>query len=267
MLPPSLTTMMFDNESALSEFIASLKIPTQLLIDQDTFHASLEAFMLKNNFHHTIWVKENYHLKQCQEALALGSLLVEPTELDSLQWWWNRTTILSSKIKSEVLPQQGIIAVFNSSARPMEKSWPQMFSQYAQLHNQQSLSMQATDWALMDMNKKESLFSKTDCLSTLVFTDLEKISPLQLRHSLTEWNDFAQKKDCRIVLDVQNSQVLFEMLLDWNTLDSRQGLYRLQGNRMKTQSKTSFTGMLTLCSYPLSLEYVRYTWLAGQTIS
>jgi len=69
------------------------------------------------------------------------------------------------------------------------------------------------------------------------------------------------------VLDIQSSQVLFESLLDWSTTDSQQGIYRLQLNRTKMIHKSSFVGMVFIFPQAMTLEYVRYTWLAGHNVS
>ena len=258
--------MIFEQENALVDFLNNLKIPTQIILDLETFKGDLQTFLMKNDFHHTICFQKNYSYQQCMDTLRHGALLVNHQQLHSLQWWWNRTTIVSSKLKVDTLPQTGVIAVLSPTDRALEKSWGQVFNEYCAQSSQDCATL-AIKALLGKNNILANLKSSYPTLSTLVLTDLDKIFPRDLRALVAMLHQWSTENVVRIVLDIQSSQVLFESLLDWSTTDCQQGIYRLQLNRTKTIHKSSFVGMASIFPQAMTLEYVRYTWLAGQNVS
>jgi len=265
--PPALSTMIFEKENLLVEFLNHLKIPTQIILDLETFQGDLQTFLRKNDFHHTICFQTQSSYQQSMETLKYGALLVDSDQLHSLQWWWNRTTIESSKVKGESLPQRGLIAGFSPLNRTIEKSWGQAFTEYCHASSQDCAVRTVSSLLTHTPQILHHLQQSYPQLSTLVLTDLDKIFPRDLRALIALLYQWSLKHSVRIVLDLQSSQVLFESILDWNTMDNQSGLYRLQCNRNKMIHKSSFVGMTAIFSQPMTLEYVRYTWLAGHKLS
>jgi hypothetical protein len=259
--------MVFEKESDLTQFLNTLKIPTQIILDQETFHGDLPTFLLKNDFHHTICVQENANYELSLQNLRYGALLIHPSQLNSLQWWWNRTTIMSSKIKGDILPENGVFAVLSPADQRLEKSWSQIFTEYCAHISKECLTFSARNLHLFQSNAIVQLRENWPTLSTIVVQDLDRPFPRDLRKLLAQLYHESISHNLQIVLDVQSSQVLFESLLDWSTVDSQKGLYRLQLNRTKMIHKNSFVGMFPVCPRAMTLEYVRYTWLAGQNVS
>ena len=88
----------------------------------------------------------------------------------------------------------------------------------------------------------------------------DQCAPYYVRQALKQWMHWANSHQILLCFDLHTSQVEFESLLDWMTVEYQHGLGRLQLNPIRTKAALEAQNDLQ----PLSVEYVRYTWLAGQ---
>jgi hypothetical protein len=264
--PPGLSKMIFDKEKDFIDFISHLKIPTQIILDLETFTYDLQTFLMKNTFHHTICFQAQYTYHKCIEALRYGALLVNHAQLSSLQWWWSRTTILSSKMKIDQFPSKGIFAALSPLDLKTEKSWSQILEDYCAEKSKTCASIEAKPYSA-DLRLFESLLKDTPHLSMIIMENIDKIFPNKLRAMLSFLHEWSNEHNLQIIFNAQSSQVLFESLLDWSTIDHQKGIYRLQFHRGRTTTRVPIGTSSSLSGYPVSLEYVRYTWMYGKNVS
>ncbi|NBW57970.1 hypothetical protein EBR43_09380 [bacterium] len=110
-LPPSLQKEYFNQEAALKDFLKKLTIPTQVILDKDTFTFSLKSFLQQNKFHHVICVSHVLNFHESLELIHLGSIVITWHELTYLDWWWNRSMISFQKRKLEELNHHAVIFI------------------------------------------------------------------------------------------------------------------------------------------------------------
>ena len=110
-LPPSLNKEIFTEEGLLKDFLKKLTLPTQVILDKDTFSHSLKYFLQQNKLHHVICVSNLLSFNESLDLIHLGSILISWHELTHKDWWWNRSMIAFHKKKMNELSEQAIFFV------------------------------------------------------------------------------------------------------------------------------------------------------------
>ena len=74
LLPPSLSKEIFEDEISFGQFLKNLTIPTQVILDRDSFHGSITQFVSKNKFHHVICTTSQKDASFVMELIRVESI-------------------------------------------------------------------------------------------------------------------------------------------------------------------------------------------------
>jgi hypothetical protein len=92
-LPASLSQVLFEKEAELSSFLADLKIPTQVILDKDTYKKEVRTLIRKFDQHHFICLTIDMNFDAVLHFIRFGAVLITWEQLNLIDWWWNRAQI------------------------------------------------------------------------------------------------------------------------------------------------------------------------------
>ncbi len=246
LVPPHLKILLLHSYKELEVTLKTLRIPTQLLIQRDLFEGHESSFMIHNALHHIYFFQEQTSFKETLSFLSHGALLLNWNDLVNNVWWWNKTAIESKKDKDYRFEKSAIIAWMSSST----------LDQSSSLIKRLAESCSATLGVMHAHDPKVPQDSWIFC------QDFDQHSPILQKKFLKDF--LAKHNDKKLILNLKGQTALFECCLDWVFFLKQKGLYRLG----QKNYKSLFSDMMTSdIQKDLSLEYLRYTWFAGQFIT
>jgi hypothetical protein len=106
---PVLKKEFFSQENDLKIFLKTLKVPTQVIIDETSFQAQIPKFAKEFCFHHIIIFTPQYTFQESLQKVRQGLLLVNPEQLMAPHWWWNRSLIQTTRKKISNISTAGVL--------------------------------------------------------------------------------------------------------------------------------------------------------------
>ncbi|MBM4222861.1 MAG: hypothetical protein FJ161_03580, partial [Gammaproteobacteria bacterium] len=209
LFPPTLNIRFFNDWPEMEGFINTLKIPTQVVIDLQA-HPKIDLlplFFKKNQIHHMICVTPSFEYATWIEYMGYGAALVSFLQLQSLSWWWNRTSIQTVRAEVEkALTGIQPIALMSSPHLLQKTHWPTVLTakKFRPVH---TMSCQE-----INLHQNPEAWCKDHQGGLLICTDFDQVSPHYFREHLKNWIVVARNHQLLICIDLKSSQVDFEAL-------------------------------------------------------
>ena len=270
-LPPMLSQELFTEEQQLKEFLRKLTIPTQVILDKETYKLSLKAFLQQHKFHHIVCVSQSMVFEEILELLHYGSVLIHWLDLTSKDWWWNRSLMSFHKKKLTECPNQAVIMIPHTPVLKVRHF------------------LESAIWRLFYEQKPKTLTldisepqHKSNELMTIFFNTLKKnncsepvavflknfslTSPRALKQFLLNYSHYEQSLDqLRLFIYFDNQHSNFERAFDHCSSELSSPLFRLDCRKVDRISQKLLTTAQTDDLYhhmaqSLIMESVELSW-------
>lgn len=263
---PILKKEFHNDEHKLKTFLKNLKVPTQVIIDQQSFSGSLPHFVSQVRFHHIIIYNDNYHFEDCLKMVRQGLLLMNLEQLMCPDWWWNRTLMQTTRKKTSQLTQPSLVLIPPTS----------VVNLYHLIYeNIDSLFFEGKNARMLYLSSQDSLADNSASLQRfaqdigpreqpVVYCSGAGLWPPHQRRQFLQQAAQSLPQSC-VFIETDGTQTLTEQALDQMVALQYPGIYRL--NHRKVEKKIyQQPGLLQQHNWQthahdlLELEYIRYTW-------
>jgi hypothetical protein len=220
-IPGQLPSYIYTCHLELKNFLETLKVPSQILLDLESFPINIHDFLTQYNFHHIICIKENVNYELSIALIKRGSLLTTWKDLWSMHWWWNRTLIHFEKTSSDSIAEKSILLLPRSSEQFYrnfieQNFWKTLFT-YRPLigmfdgrHSYSRIYSELENFhELISSQKKGKSFEVV-----AQFNHLSHISPYGFKNFLEKFCDFFQQySNVKLFLLPDENQYAFDKIL------------------------------------------------------
>lgn len=263
---PILKKEFHQDEQKLKSFLKNLKVPTQVIIDQQSFSQSLQQFVQQVRFHHIIIFSQNYTFDECLSMVRQGLLLMNFEQLMAPDWWWNRTLMQTTRKKIPQLAQPSLVLLPPTSVVNLYHLIYENLDQiFFTDENVQTLYLSAQDSVEDNISclQRFKLESSPELQPVVYCSGAAQWAPYERREFLSKVNDILPQAS--IFMETDGTQTLTEQALDHMVALKFPGVYRV--NHRKIEKKIyQQPSLLQQDDWQkqvqelLELEYIRYTW-------
>jgi hypothetical protein len=270
-LPPSLSKIFFNQEGPLRSYLKKLTVPTQVILDRDTYQEDLKNLFQKAQVHHVICVTTHVTFEHAIDFIRKGSILIAWSDLKYSDWWWNRSMIEFSKKRIHELKAQSIIFIpYTPVAKIrhfLESSvWRLFFEQKPHLLILDGNDSFEKNNQLLDVFMSTMKRNNSDIPLAISLKNFHEISPLHFRQLLSIYkNHESSFSFLRFFIYFDSSYSNFDRAFDNCINYVSSSLFRVDYKKLERMSDQLFETSQTEALYHhfnhhLVIESIELAW-------
>ncbi len=239
LLPPSLSKEIFEDETAFGQFLKNLTIPTQVILDKDSFNGNLIQFISKNKFHHVICTTSQQDATSAMDLIRVGSILIHPKDLISLDWWWNRSMVSFTKKKIVDISGRSVVFIPSTLSSKIKQFleaslWKIFFNKKPHLLTLDGADSQAKNTDLLEIFLKTMKKKSSEEMMAVAIKNFTKLSPRSFRQLLAIYRDYENSfETIKLFIYFDSSYENFDRAFDNCSTYLSSQIYRLDLKKLE----------------------------------